>query len=185
MESESSKEKFRGKYRRGSRRLQGFDYASNGAYFVTICTKNRTLSFGEIRHGIVGLNPLGLAAHTYWRALPDHFPFVVLDEFVVMPDHVHGILIIDKPHRVETPKLGVSTAGKGNPNWKPGILGVIINQYKRACTLSIRKIYPDFGWQSRFHDHVVRNEEELNRIRQYIQDNPKYWGQNKEDRLDF
>jgi len=122
-----------------------------------------------------------------------------------MPNHVHGIIIIDKQddgrndknngkcntgqnvgRNVETPKLGVSTLQSHQPKpqsqtaaasqkWKPGTLGAIINQYKRICTIESRKINPDFAWQSRFHDHIIRNNAEYQRIKNYIINNPQNW----------
>lgn len=102
-----------------------------------------------------------------------------MDEFtpiaIGVPNHIHGIIIIDNPN-VETPNLGVSiTNTEKNDKWRSGVLGVIINQYKRICTIESRRINPDFAWQSRFHDHVIRDEESLNNIRRYIKDNPKNW----------
>ncbi|HOR43161.1 MAG TPA: hypothetical protein PK624_00005, partial [Spirochaetota bacterium] len=96
----------------------------------------------------------------------------VLGEWIIMPNHVHGIISIVPG--VQTPKLGVCTPGT-NTNWKSGSLGVIINQYKRACTINIRKLLPDFSWQARFHDHIIRNNDELHRIEKYIIENPVNW----------
>lgn len=133
------------------------------------------------------LSEIGLLAQKYWLEIPIHFPFVVLDEFVVMPDHVHGIIVIDKTDTntvggalaVETPESGVSTTpsrtAHASQKWHPGILGVIINQYKRMVTIRARKIHADFEWQSRFHDHIIRNDASLQQIRKYIQDNPIEW----------
>ena len=130
--------KFKNRYRTASTRLPFYDYGSNGSYFVTICTKNKEPWFGEIQSGIMCLSSFGQIAHQYWKEITDHFDFVELDDFIIMPDHIHGIIEIQKPFqqndkmefagRVETPKLGVST-------WTPANLGVIINQYKRACLL--------------------------------------------------
>jgi putative transposase len=89
--------KYQGKYRIPSARLASWDYGSNAAYFITICTHNMVHAFGEVVDGRANLTLLGQAADECWRAIPEHFPFVVLDEFVVMPNHVHGIVIIDKP----------------------------------------------------------------------------------------
>ena len=94
-------EKFQGKYRIPSARLASWDYGSNAAYFVTLCAHDRANVFGKIIGGRIDLTPLGQAATDCWCAIPDHFPFVVLDAFVVMPNHMHGIVIIDKP-AVET-----------------------------------------------------------------------------------
>ena len=88
-----------------------------------------------------------------------HFPYVIIDEFVVMPNHIHGIILLDD----------IIKENKREP------IGTIINQYKRICTITLREIDIKFCWQPRFHDHIIRNDEELNRIRQYIIDNPKNW----------
>ena len=115
------------------------------------------------------LSEMGMIANQYWHEIPDHFPSVELDAFVVMPNHVHGI---NKITDVETPKLGVSTTNnkKNNPT-----LGIIINQYKRICTITIKKQGLHFAWQPRYYDHIIRNENELNRIREYIIRNPINW----------
>ncbi len=178
---EKEPEKFKNMYRTESRRLKGWDYTSEGAYFITICTKDREHYFGYVVDGKIILSEMGQMAQKHWLEIPDHFPSVILDEFVVMPNHVHGILFLSPvKNNVETPKLGVSTEKinpNHNPQWKPGCLGSIINQYKRICTLNIKtqKLNPDFTWQPRFYDHIIRNEKSLNRIRQYIIDNPKNW----------
>lgn len=101
--------KFQNKYRIPSARLQSWDYGSDGYYFITICTAHMEHYFGEIHDGEMIHNELGKIADKYWEEIPVHFPFVELGNYVVMPNHVHGILIIDKPNaNVETPKLGVS-----------------------------------------------------------------------------
>lgn len=184
---------YQNKYRIPSARLQNWDYGSNAMYFVTICTAHRECYFGEIVEtpnlGVsnttttpttnkpqMALSDIGKIAQQYWIEIPNHFPFVTLGEWVVMPNHVHGIIIIDKPlgdviddANVETPKLGVST----------GTLGVIINQYKRIVTINARKIHADFAWQSRFHDHIIRNNESFQRISNYIANNPSKWEDDK------
>ncbi len=175
--------KFKGKYRIPSARLQTWDYGSNGMYFITICTKNREHYFGEIANGQMILSEIGLLANKYWNEIPEHFPFVILDAFVVMPNHVHGIIIMNKnDDHVQTPNLGVSTdidcrTAAASKKWKPGILGLIMNQYKRVVTINARKIYPDFAWQPRYHDHIIRDNESRERIKNYIINNPKKWHQ--------
>jgi REP element-mobilizing transposase RayT len=211
-------EKFQNKYRIASARMKNYDYASNGAYFITIVTKNREHFFGDVKTpkldvsttkldvSIMELSKIGEIAQKYWDEIPQHFSFIRLDEMVVMPNHIHGILIIDKTMdvvettdvtvgNVETPKLGVSTTTASpippttassvppstknsrnknhKPEWKPGTIGVILNQFKRICTIKSRDILPDFAWQSRFHDRIIRDENELNRIREYIVKNPE------------
>lgn len=164
-------EKYQNKYRIPSARLQTWDYGSNAPYFVTICTHGRECFFGNIVEtpnlGVsTKLSPIGQLAQKYWAEIPNHFPFVKLGAFVVMPNHVHGIIIIDKPGdlSVETPKLGVSTT-----------LGTIINQYKRAVTIGARHITPVFAWQSRFHDHIIRDDRSFQNISNYINRNPQNW----------
>ncbi len=196
-------DKYQNKYRIASTRLKNWDYGGNGAYFITICTRDRVHYFGEITHGRMVMSEIGRMAEKFWKEIPVHFPHVRLDEFVIMPNHVHGIIIIDKHDDrgktvpvmavvetpkliVETPKLGVSTTMTGNDaksntkKWKPGNLGVIINQYKRICTIRVRKINPDFAWQYRFYDHVIRNDRSFQRIVNYIRNNPDKW---KDDRF--
>ncbi|MDR3220300.1 MAG: restriction endonuclease subunit S, partial [Dysgonamonadaceae bacterium] len=138
-------EKFQNKYRIPSARAQWWDYGQNGAYFVTICTAHRECYFGDVVNGEMLLSEIGKIANNHWLEISTHFPFVTLTEYVIMPNHVHGIIVIDKnddestPLVVETPNLGVSTItpkkqGGTNDKWYAGTLGVIINQFKRICT---------------------------------------------------
>ncbi len=204
---------FQNKYRIESARLQGWDYGSNAMYFVTICTQNRECFFGEIvetpnmETPEMQLSEIGTMADHFWNEIPTHFPFVELGEYIVMPNHVHGIIIINKRDGilrdgivddgivhdgiVETPKLGVSTGivddgivqtpklgvstDAASEKWKSATLGVIINQYKRICTIESRKINRYFAWHARFHDHIIRNDASYQRIRHYIEHNPEKW----------
>jgi len=102
-------DKYKVKYRIASARLATWDYGRNAAYFITICTHQRVHVFGTVVGGQVDLTPLGQAAWDCWHAIPEHFPFVLLDEFVAMPNHVHGIVIIDKPDAVQTQNIDVQT----------------------------------------------------------------------------
>lgn len=99
--------KYQNKYRIPSARLPHWDYGSNGAYFITICTAQRTHFFGTVTNGIMQLNALGTLAQQYWQHIPQHFPYVQLHNFVVMPNHTHGILVIDKspPDAPDTPPV--------------------------------------------------------------------------------
>ena len=173
---------FKNKYRIESSRLKGYNYSTPGAYYVTIVTKNRKCLFGNIENNKMIYNEVGKIVDNFWSEIPIHFPYVNMDEYVIMPNHLHGIIFIDETIKpailtivetpdVETPKLGVST----NDLKIRQPVGVIINQFKRACTIEIRKIENNFGWQSRFHDRIIRDENELNRIRQYIINNPLNW----------
>lgn len=165
---------FKNKYRIESSRLKDYDYSRPGAYYITIVTKHRKQYFGEVLNCQMNLNQFGKIVHDKWKEIPDHFPYVILDEFVVMPDHMHGIIFLDDycggiPEFFKTPVTKPTISKKRQP------LGIIINQFKRACTLDIRDYEINFGWHPRFHDHIIRNDIELNRIRKYIIDNPKNW----------
>lgn len=183
---------------RKSIRLKGWDYRNPGLYFITICTKDRQHHFGEIKDDIMGLSVPGSIAWHYWRQIPDHQSNIILDEFVVMPNHLHGILGIassDAINRVPTAQKQVGspiyrdpkkdTGGitrQDNPMLYKNHLGRIIRWYKGRCTFEIRKRdYSDFAWQSRFYDHIIRNEKSLNRIREYIFNNPLRWQQDREN----
>ena len=188
----SDSSKYKNKYREASARLQNWDYGSNAAYFITICTKNRQHFFGDIVDGIMQFNELGQLAEQYWLEIPNHFPYAVLGNHVVMPNHVHGMLIIDKKdvdvqcnhcrdaiNRVPTMITFNTTkrggfAGNMNPMLNENI-SRIVRWYKGRCTFENRKLHADFEWQSRFHDHIVRNADEFERISLYIQHNATQW----------
>ena len=168
---------FQGKYRITSIRKPDWNYGSNGAYFVTICCKDRKKYFGKVVNGKMEESEIGNLVIKFWAEIPDHFHFVKLGEFVVMPDHFHGIIIIN--HTAEAPNFGASTIIENDSEiqkWKAGNLGVIINQFKRICTIHARKINPMFAWQSRYHDHIIRNELGYHRIAEYIRKNPEKVG---------
>jgi len=158
-------------------RLKGYDYSSERAYFVTICTKNRTDYFGGIREGIMGLNEMGLVAHECWQDIPKHFENAVVDEFVVMPDHVHGIVFTAVGDRHACPLR----QRQPRPNHQK--IPVIIGSFKSSVTRIINEknfktvgdanLHPPFAWQRSYHDRIIRNEDELNRIHRYIRENPK------------
>jgi REP element-mobilizing transposase RayT len=154
---------FKSKYRIESSRLKDYDYSKPGGYFITTVTKNRKCYFGNVINDKMVLNEFGNIVNNYWKEIPKHFPYVAIDEYSVMPNHVHGILILDD-----------NTSQK-----KRQPIGVMINQFKRISTMTIQMVDINFGWQSRFHDHIIRDENELNRIRLYIIDNPKNWNQDE------
>jgi putative transposase len=173
---------FNNRYRIPSTRLDNWNYGCPGPYFVTICTNGRYPFFGKIENGVMRLTEIGEITVDQLLKTPTIWPHVELDEWVVMPDHVHAIVVIKRhpngvtpgfnvPH-VETPSEGVSTRNNRTKHWASGTLGVIINQYKRSCTVRMRKIEPFFMWQPRYHDHIIRNDDELDRIREYIRNNP-------------
>ncbi|HDO22867.1 MAG TPA: transposase [Nitrospirae bacterium] len=155
-------------------RLKGYDYAQNGAYFVTICIKNKECISGEILDGKIVLNDVGEMIQSVWNGLPEHYPHVELDQFVVMPNHMHGIVVIsnDNYKGGETPPLRERT------------LGQIVAYFKYQTTKQInqRRNTPGIPvWQRNYFDRIIRNETELKRIRRYILDNPLKWHLDKEN----
>jgi putative transposase len=172
-------DKFQNKYRISSTRLQNWDYGSNGSYFITICTKNRKCFFGNIENQIMNLSEIGQFADKFWMEIPNHFPFVELGVFVVMPNYVHGILIINKNgfngNVVETRQCLVSTddsridqktIGQHRyQNQGKNTISSIIGSYKSVVTKNSHLINADFQWQSRFNDHIIRNSESFEKFR--------------------
>lgn len=166
---------------RQSIRLRNYDYAANGAYFVTICTHNRECSLGEIVNGEMVVNELGRLVSTTWMDLPNHNDNIQLDEFVIMPNHIHGIIIIvgagSKPaqNRQIIFRAGLEPAPTTNANIK---LSEIVRQLK---TFSARRINQLRNtprvpvWQRNYYEHIIRNKKSLNQIRDYIQNNPLQW----------
>ncbi|MBC7233580.1 MAG: transposase [Chloroflexi bacterium] len=166
---------FQGKYRIPAARLSGWDYTSAGLYFVTICTQNREPWLGDIVDGEVRLSAIGEIVAEEWQKTAHIRPNVTLDAWIIMPNHLHGIIAIAP---VETPRRGVSTSRRGV--LQPNSLGSIIGQFKSVCTKRIWAAgFRDFAWQTRFYDHIIRDEASLQRIRHYILDNPCRWAEDK------
>ncbi len=164
---------FSNKYRIESARLPMWDYGSNSHYFVTICIRNRKHHFGRIVDGEMCLSALGEVAAACWQEIPIHFPFVKLEEYVVMPNHVHGIIIIDKlpldagAHENAPLQEAITiTPNKFGPQSLN--LGSIVRGFKIGVTKYGKTCNADFKWQPRFHEHIIRNEEEHLKIRNYI-----------------
>jgi hypothetical protein len=159
---------------RRSPRLKGFVYTREGAYFVTICTRNRVHLFGEIADDHIQLNELGMIATACWEEIPTHFPQVELDAAVVMPNHVHGIIVI-----ADTPRPlyeGTNVEAFGSPI--QGSLSTVVGTYKAGVTGQIGRLFPDVEtpiWQGRFHDHIIRSQKSLDKIRAYVLSNPARW----------
>lgn len=184
--------KFRGKYRLKSNRWENWDYKNPGAYFVTICTKDRNHFFGEIEEGTMALTEIGAIAESEWKKTPEMRKDMnlTLGEFVIMPDHMHGIIIIgnnefntpektsnpgrDAMHRVST---GVGNENDSQKRFGPQRknLASIMRGYKSAVTIRSRKINPEFCWQSNYHDWVIRNYRDYEYIADYIFDNVRRW----------
>jgi putative transposase len=164
-------DKYQGKYRIPSNRMKGWDYCSPGYYFVTICTREKVEWFGEIHEGLVALNSFGIIAAQNLEKIPSIYPNFLLDSWVVMLNHIHAIIAI-----VETPQWGVSTT---KPQKSPA-LGMVINQYKASCTKQIHKMgLLEFAWQARFYEHIIRDNQALENIREYMLGNPVKWSEVK------
>ena len=163
------------KHHRRSIRLQGYDYTSEGAYYVTIVTYHRDCLFGEIIDGEMILNDLGKIADECWRAISEHFPFVELGAYVIMPNHVHGIIIIHET--VGATHWVAPTTPTTRPNGpKPKSLGAIIGSYKSAVAYRIHKGHNATGiWQRNYYEHIIRDEKDLQNKTDYIEANPSLW----------
>ncbi len=184
------------KHHRQSIRLKGHDYAQPGAYFVTICTRDRQCLFGHVVNGEMRLNEAGQIAQRCWEDIPHHFPHAVLDAVTIMPNHVHGIIVITESGRGEasvpgnslgtrTGRTDASPLREGRPNGtQPRSLSAIMQNFKSICT---RKTNTARGapatpvWQRGFYEHVIRTEAELMTIREYVLGNPSCWDDDEDN----
>jgi putative transposase len=220
--------KFRNRYRIASARAEWWDYGDDSAYFITICTAERKCFFGEIRNGKMILSPVGVIADLLWHQIPFHFPDWELDEFVVMPNHIHGVLIktsdvgndtdlgdgnpvdrvsekiddrdgqtgdavqtgravqtsdaVQTGHALSLPSQELGPAKKYHPRLRnPGknTLSTVIGSFKSAVTKNARRLGYEFAWQTRFHDHVIRDAGAFGRITNYIANNVANWRDDK------
>jgi putative transposase len=236
------KEKYKNNYKIDSMRNQKWDYSWNGAYFITIVTKKRHPYFGEIQNNKMILNEIGKLARNHWLQIPKHFPFIKLDRYVIMPDHFHGLLWIEKDKAclvstndqnlhvttktrhalslrttktyvttmtrhalsLRTTKIHVTTKTRQNDQnlcndkdkaclvssghdqmnrfRNPGKFSIstVIGSFKSSVTKTAKRVNHQFGWQSGFHDRIIRNEIILNKVRNYIIENPARWESNED-----
>ena len=173
--------------RRRSIRLKEFDYAEPGAYFVTIVTQDRSCLFGDILNGQMQLSRAGEAVTRWWLELARKFTTVETDEFVVMPNHCHGIIVIIDPPVGADLRVGPPTARTGAHIGAP--LPMIVQWFKTMSTNEYMRGVKNLGWtplrgrlwQRNYYEHIIRGEESLNRIRQYILDNPARWEFDREN----
>jgi REP element-mobilizing transposase RayT len=198
-----------GRLHRRSIRLKGFDYTRAGAYFVTIVTHDRLSLFGEVVGGDMRFSPFGVVARQQWECLPHRFLHIGLDEFVVMPNHVHGIIMIyddDGMGTADLPDTRRGTAGGFTPpivrtNRRapttdpgtleqfgkpvPGSIPTIIRSYKSAVAYRLNLIRHTPGadvWQRNYYERIIRDEAEYHRIARYIIENPAQWETDDESR---
>ena len=182
-------------HHRRSIRLQGYDYSEEGAYFVTICAQDRALRFGEVRGEQMWPNDAGRMVQAAWDGVPHHYPGVDIDVFQLMPNHLHGIIVLyadegeassgsHSPVADATDRLSGAERG-------PCALSLpgVVQRLKSLTTTRYREGVARCGWprfrrrlwQRNYHEHVVRDEDELDRIRQYIIDNPANWEYDREN----
>src|SRR6266404_2113981 len=225
-------ERFKSKYRIESTRLRHWDYSTPGFYFITICTRNREHFFGQVQDSEMFLNEPGKIADDCWSQIPNHFQNAELGDYIIMPNHVHGIIIIngmntdqqerkrgaeknsnagvilaETRHALSLPHAAniVETGAVSNivetghalsqHNQQPDQLSpthfrfrnqgrntvsAMVGSFKSAVTRFVKPISKNFGWQSRFHDQIIRSQEEYFRISNYIRNNPSNW---KDDRF--
>ncbi len=163
---------------RRSIRLQEYDYSEEGAYFISVCTYNRQCLFGEIERDEVTLNEFGKIAREEWVKTATLRPYVELSSMVIMPNHVHGIIVIHSRDTARRVRIGERF---GHPTQDS--IPTIIRSYKAAVTKRINVIRgAQYGtvWQSRFYEHVIRDESELVKIGEYIETNPERWADDEE-----
>ena len=173
---------------RRSIRLQGYDYSQAGAYFITLCTRNQESLFGDIVDGEMRLNAAGLIVAESWKWLATQYRHVELDEWVIMPNHLHGIIVITDDssqtahtsNTASTPPINPIRRGGSRtallPQRKP--IGGLIGAFKTVSTKRINEYRATMGaglWQRNYYEHIIRNESDLNSIREYMQNNPMQW----------
>ena len=161
---------------RRSPRLEGYDYSLNGAYFVTICAHNHASLFGEILNGEMRLNNLGEIVKTSLLDLPCHYRHIDLDTFSIMPNHIHVL--------ISFPGVGAGLRPARNAKEMPQGLPEIIRALKSFSSRGINQICKTPGnqvWQRGYYEHIVRKEDDLNRIREYIEYNPARWAEDEEN----
>jgi putative transposase len=163
------------KFRRRSIRLPEYDYSKTGAYFITICLFNKDQILGTINNGKIILSEIGMIAKKHLEEIPIHFEDAFVNEYIIMPNHIHFIITI----------VGVQNFEPLQNNYQkiiPKSIGSIIRSYKASVTRYCRQNgFQKFRWQRNYFEHIIRNEEDLFRIREYIQNNPLQWELDEEN----
>jgi len=189
-------DKFKKKYRISSARLQNWDYAGEVAYYITIYTKDWAHYFGEIENRILIYSNVGVVADLIWYEIKNHAKELEVGQFVVMPNHIHGILILHDNNELdnELPKVSAvetkhalslqsepkETIGQQRyQNQGKNSISSIIGSYKSAVTKQCNRLGFEFAWQTRFHDHIIRNAQLFATIQNYITNNPLDWENDK------
>ncbi len=170
-------EYYKNKFRVATTRLSDWDYSWKGFYYVTICTKDRKCCFGEIINNEIYLSEIGKIVFECWLEIKNHFNNIELDDWIIMPNHLHGIIVIKDNDFVTNGRdrvYPVSTVRKFG-NVPPKSLSTIINTFKGAVSRSCHKNNLDFQWQANYYEHIIKNDEDYARIREYIANNPINW----------
>ncbi len=170
------------RYHRRSIRLNGYDYAQGGAYFVTVCAWRHQFLFGDVVDNEMHLNEIGNIIKACWNEIPYHFANVALDAFSAMPNHIHGIvLIVGTEHTAQTQGKNASLPPHGTA---PNSLGAIIQNFKSVSTRKTNRIQDTPGaplWQRNYYEHIIRSEDEMRRIRECVLANPARWKHDEEN----
>jgi len=170
-------------HHRRSIRLKNYDYSKPGYYFVTIVVRDRKCVLGEVRDGEVRLSRVGEMVRDVWQGLSDHFPGMALDEFVVMPNHLHGVVVINPTNdrnvsvgaTFMAPHVRCSMRRMGAMNRAP-TLGEVVRRFKAVSARAIhRGGFGAFVWQRNYHEHIIRSDLSLTAVRNYILCNPTEW----------
>jgi len=178
------------KHRRWSIRLRGYNYTRPGRYFVTICTRDKENLFGEISDGVMQINEYGRIAQQEWLRTRELRSNVRLDQFVVMPNHIHGIIVITPRDNVKNMGNGCrgvaryAPTGASTGNISAGSLPAIARAYKSAVAKRINELLGTRGapvWQRNYYEHIIRNDAEWNSVSEYISTNPLCWEQDEEN----
>jgi len=176
--------KSQNKYKTQSTRFSSWNYGWNGSYFITICTHHHLSSFGNIQNDRMCLSNAGIIVDILWHEIPHHARDIRLSKFVVMPNHIHGILILDGGNCGNTgivennttpPSIGCNRFQNQGKN----TISSIVGSYKSAVTRHANRLGFDFKWQTNFWEHIIRDENEFGRISEYIVTNPARWQQDK------
>ncbi|WP_020404675.1 transposase [Gracilimonas tropica] len=180
---------YKPKNNRKSIRLQSYDYSNPGYYFVTICTKDREAIFGNIENGMMAKNELGNVAYKYWLRMPIQYDYVRIPAFVIMPNHVHGIIEVTQKHTPtvgaihELPlRLGIIDHETYRKERRQMYLSKIVGWYKMNVSKEINNRFGLNGsscWQRNYYEHIIRNQKSLNKITEYIEKNPQLWEKDK------
>ena len=178
-------------HHRRSIRLPGYDYSQPGAYYVTVCAHEKKHLFGEIIEGEMKPNQHAEVVRRVWEGLTRRYPAVQVDAFVVMPNHIHGVIVVGavrEPHEVgaihELPQGEYQRAVHEPPLRRRMLLPIVLGYFKMQTSKRINEMRDTPGapvWQRNYYEHVVRNEDELGKIREYIATNPLRWVRDPEN----